>query len=135
MNLENMVFVMSSSGEQLLGERTTSRKEFDSDAGRGVAVVLDNVRRFEARQFASGGPNELGKTKVHIVFDLVPLEPFPYPVKIHVRLTRWMHLSDTDDNQLRTILQKMTSIAEDREKALRASAAGIHLPHAPLSAL
>jgi len=125
MDLEKAVIVMSSSGEQLLGEMGCTREDFHNDASRGLAVEMANVRRFDVRHVASGDPM---RPKVQIMFNLAPIEPFPYPVKMHVRLTRWVFISDVEDDRVKNILQDMLRKAETQEQQMRAAASGIHLP-------
>jgi len=131
MNLEKAVLVVSTAGEQILGERTVGRKEFDETASSGVAFVLHDSRRFEAHHVPMGNPNSAGQTMVRVVFDLTPIEPFTVSPPLYVRASRWSHIEDGDHN-LKSLVTGLVKKSEEREVALRASAAGIQLAGGPL---
>lgn len=87
-------------------------------------MVMSGVRRFDVRHVASGDPL---RPRVQVMFNLTPIEPFLGPVEMNVRLTRWSHLCDVEDDRVKNVINDMLRKSEEQEQQMRAAASGIHL--------
>lgn len=128
MNREKTVIVVTVAGEQFIAEYDyKTRGDFIDSVTKGFAALRE-VRRLDVMH-VQGKPNELGQVPVHVMYELMNVDPFPGAVpKMNVRLSRWTFLEDCDNPELHSSLDKMLAAADHREVVMRATAAGLSVP-------
>lgn len=130
MDLDRAVLVVTTAGENLLGERhkNFSREDFNTAAQDPGVVLLQDARLFVSHTVPMSQPDGAGRTLVKTMFDLTPIGPLTTPARVvWVRPSRWVHLEDCDDPSMKDMLRRLLKHTEDREMEIRASAAGIQL--------